>query len=251
MSNEILVLNAEKISRVTGYQPEEIAIIKNTVAKNTTDSELAYFVNVAKSTGLNPFNKEIWCYKDNKSNLLVFTGRDGFLSKAQSNPKFNGIRSSEVRDDDEFMLDIANNNIKHIKNHKSKSKIIGAYAIAFRKDGEPTIEWADFDTYNKTYNVWKANPAEMIKKVAESHALKKGFGISGVQSEYDYEVKNEVVTPINTTLSVLEQKKEEITILLDSYTGEDKEYLREQCVEATKNGTFDEKLADEILRKIK
>jgi dUTPase len=30
----------------------------------------------------------------------------------------------------------------------------------------------------------------MIVKVAETQALKKAFGISGLQSEYDFEIKN-------------------------------------------------------------
>jgi hypothetical protein len=38
----------------------------------------------------------------------------------------------------------------------------------------------------------------MIKKVAETHALKKAFGISGVQSMYDFEVHENVAKPINT-----------------------------------------------------
>ena len=38
----------------------------------------------------------------------------------------------------------------------------------------------------------------MIKKVAETHALKKGFGISGIQSEYDFQEKNGIAIPINS-----------------------------------------------------
>ncbi len=38
----------------------------------------------------------------------------------------------------------------------------------------------------------------MIKKVAESHALKKAFGISGIQSEYDFNFNDNKATPINT-----------------------------------------------------
>lgn len=190
----------EKVSNLTGYDPNQVAIIQNNVAKNTTAQELAYFLNVCKTMELNPFNKEVWCYKDHKKNLLIFAGRDGFLSKAQRNPAFNGIRSSEIREHDVWGIDIANNKITHVieKTQKERGKIIGAYAIIFRKDGEPTIEYAEFQTYSKMTGAWKTHPAEMIKKVAESHGLKKAFGISGVQSEYDYNVKEGIATPINT-----------------------------------------------------
>lgn len=191
----------EKISndlQKSNFSEEQINIIKQNVAKNTTDSELAYFLFIAKEAELSPLMKEIWCFKDNKNNLLVFAGRDGFLKSAQRNKLFNGIRSAEVRMKDEFSIDIANNKITHIKNWKEKSDIVGAYAIAFRKGGEPTIEWCNFEDYDKGWNTWKSHPAEMIKKVAEVHALKKAFGISALQSEFDFEVVNDTVHPIDT-----------------------------------------------------
>jgi phage recombination protein Bet len=191
------------ISENFGFTNEQVAVIQKTVAKNTTAVELAYFINVCKTVDLNPFIKEIWCYKDNRGNLLVFAGRDGFLAKAQRSPSFNGIRSSEVCEKDEFKIDIANNKITHEFGLKDRGNIIGAYALAFRKDGEPTIEYVDFKTYNKGRAAWSTHPAEMIKKVAETHALKKGFGISGLQSEYDFDVKrNGVAVPINTDMTV-------------------------------------------------
>ncbi len=192
--------NDKKIGDVMNLSPEKIAIIKSTVAKGFTDLELAYFLNVCQSVDMNPFNKEIWSYKDNKGNLLIFAGRDGFLSKAQKNPLFNGIRSCEVREKDEFSIDVANNNIKHTFGISDRGNVVGAYAIVFRKGGEPTIEYALFKTYNKGWGAWLTHKAEMIKKCAETHALKKAFGISGVQSEYDFETKNNIATPINTEI---------------------------------------------------
>lgn len=181
-----------------GYTPAEIAVIQNTVAKGTSKIELAYFINVCKTVGLNPFIKEIWCYKDKKNNVLIFAGRDGFLTKAQQNPDFAGIRSCEVRTKDVFVIDVANNKIRHEFGIAERGDIVGAYAIAFRKGGEPTIEYVDFKTYNKGYNAWGTHPAEMIKKVAETHALKKAFGISGIQSEYDFNADAGVAVPIAT-----------------------------------------------------
>ncbi len=204
-----------------GFSKEEVAVIQHSVAKKTTKVELAYFLNVCKTMELNPFNKEVWCYKDNKGNLLIFAGRDGFLSKAQRNPLFNGIRSCEVREKDDWKIDIANGKIEHsiTKSKKDRGEIIGAYCLVFRKNGEPTIEWSDFSTYNKGYNTWKSHPAEMIKKVSETHALKKAFGISGIQSEYEFNVDNGVATPINQEVEKsVQQRKNELnktTIIQD------------------------------------
>lgn len=189
MSKEIQITQKDtKISgAIPGFSPEQVAIIKNTVAKGVTDTELAYFLMLAQSVHLNPFKKEIWCYKDNKGNVIIFAGRDGFLTAAQKTPAFNGLRSAFVCEKDDFKLDIPNNKIEHSFGAGQRGKIIGAYAIAFRKDGEPTIEWADFATFNKGYNAWKSHPGEMIQKVAESKALKKAFGLSGFEMEETYD----------------------------------------------------------------
>jgi phage recombination protein Bet len=177
---------------------EQVAIIKATVCKDATDMELAFFLNVAKVYELNPFTKEIWAYKDSKGNLIVFAGRDGFLAKAQRDPRWNGIASEIVREGEKFELNVAQGIISHIKDVTSKSRILGAYAICRPKNVEiPTIEWADFETYDKKYNVWKVDPAAMIKKVAEVHALKKAYGISGLQAEEDYQVNNDIAITID------------------------------------------------------
>jgi len=187
----------EKIAGTTNMTAEQVAIVKSTVAKNTTDLELAYFLNVCRVTELDPFMKEIWCYKDKKGNMIVFAGRDGFLKKAQKNPAFSGIRSSEIRERDEYSIDIPNGKIEHkiTAFGDERGKIIGAYAIVFRKEGEPTIELVEFDTYNKKYNAWATHPADMIKKVAEAHALKKAMGISNLQLEDDYRIRSGVALP--------------------------------------------------------
>lgn len=249
MSKEIVIINADKIAAMTGYTSDEVAVVKATVAKNTTDTELAYFLNVAKTSGLNPFNKEIWCYKDGKGNLLVFTGRDGFLAKAQENPAFNGLRSCEVCENDKFSIDIANNVIEHKFGKESRGKILGAYAIAFRKGGEPTVEYAVFETYNKGQFTWKTHPAAMIKKVAEANALKKGFGFSGVQSEYDYEVKNEVAMPLlGEPKTELEVKTKELIDVIASIPAEIQEDYKVRLREKKENGQLNLEFVESMIK---
>jgi len=246
----VVQVTAEKISVLTGFPVEAIAVIKNTVAKNTTDTELAYFLSVAKSVNLNPLNKEIWCYKDNKGNLLVFAGRDGFLKRAQESPNWNGMTSFEVCFNDffEIELTVGKASIVHRPNFKDRGKIIGAYAIVHPKGCNlPTIEWAEFSAYDKGWNVWKDNPAAMIKKVAEAHVLKKAFGITILQAEYDYEVKDEIVSAVDHAPKTdLEIASKKIVDALDDYKGEDKETLKTMCAEKQQAG----ELTVEILQNV-
>jgi len=198
-TKEIAKSNNQRISdQVAIYTPEEVGIIKATVAKGFSDLELSYFLNVAKVYQLNPFTKQIWGYKDNKNNIIVFAGRDGFLSKAQRDPRWSGIASDVIREGERYEINIALGQISHVKDIVSKAKIIGAWAKCQPKGCTiATIEWADFDTYNKGYNVWKADPAAMIKKVAESHCLSKAYGISGLAVEEDFKVNDDIVYPID------------------------------------------------------
>jgi phage recombination protein Bet len=224
----------QKISdQITIWSPEEIAIIKATVAKGMTDLELSYFLNVAKVMKLNPFTKEIWAYKDLQNNIIIFAGRDGFLAKAQGDKRWNGIASDVVREGEPFNMNVGIGEISHKKDVTSKAKILGAYAICRPKGCEiSTIEWADFDTYNKGRNVWKADPEAMIKKVAEVHALKKAYGISGLQAEEDYQIKDDKVVTLDheekvTNVSILRALE-----LVNTCTG-DEDY--KQIIEAKLN----------------
>lgn len=177
----------QKLSDATGYTSENIAVIANSVAKGTTPTELAYFLNVAKSSGLNPFMKQIWCYKDNKGNLIIMAGRDGFLSIAQKDQRWNGFISSEVYENDHFEVDVIKGEISHKPNYKERGSLIGAYCLIKPKGVEmATYEWASLKDYDKGQFIWNSHKNEMIKKVAEVHALKKAFGIGGLYSEEEY-----------------------------------------------------------------
>lgn len=204
-----------KISNATpGFSPEQVAIIKSTVARNTSNTELALFLQVAKGFDLNPFKKEIWCYKDSRNNLIMFAGRDGFLSLAQRNSNFAGIRSCEVRAKDDFEIDVANKKIKHTITGwgEDRGKLVGAYAIVFRKNGEPTIEVVEFKRYDKGRNTWKTHPEDMIKKVAETKALKKAMGISGLQTQDDFDIKSGIAIPTQRKINF----SDEIELLRDN-----------------------------------
>ena len=194
-----------KLSQFLGpkaYTPAKIELIRQTVAKNTTDLEFAYFLSVAKGIGLNPLVKEIWCYKDKKNNLIMFAGRDGFRRLCMKDEGFISINSMEVRKDDKFTIatELGQTTVSHSFDasdaERHKKDIIGAYAILrSKRAGEVSeiVEWADMGRYNKKWNVWGTHPEEMIKKVAEVHAMKKFTNISALYSEAEVEIRNEVV----------------------------------------------------------
>ena len=181
------------LSEYTDYKPADVELIKQTVAKNTTGLELKYFLNIAKSVNLNPIVKEIWCYKDNRGNLITFAGRDGFRSIAQRNKNFDSINSLEVCEKDIFEMGADEDGemkIKHKFGVANRGRVIGAYAVVKLKNGSKVIEYADLTTYDKGQFTWKTHTAEMIKKVAEVHALKKVCNIRGIYAEEEFVIQN-------------------------------------------------------------
>lgn len=181
----------EKIADLTGYKNELISVMHRTVARGTTPVELSYFLSFCKESGLNPLNKEIWCYKNSQGDVIIFTGRDGFLKKNKQNPLYRGMKSSEVCEFDEFEIDMIEGNINH-KITNNRGKVIGAYAIVYIEGQKDTIVYLDFDEFNLGQAKWKSSPKMMIKKCAQSHALKEASGMTGIQAEESFVIKDDI-----------------------------------------------------------
>ena len=78
---------------LANYPPKLVNVIKNTVAKDSTDEELYMFLQVASMYNLNPFLKEIWFVKNKDGSCMIMTSRDGYLKIAKQDPKFMRMMS--------------------------------------------------------------------------------------------------------------------------------------------------------------
>jgi recombinational DNA repair protein RecT len=167
--------------QVTALAPEQKQVLRDTVAKDTTDSELAFFLNVAKAQELNPFAREVWCIKYG-GKLTIQTARDGYLKIARRNPQFDRIQSAEVRDGDHFMLDTVTGAVEHRINIK-RGTILGAWATITRKDGVQISKFVSWSEYKGSSDVWNKFGSAMITKAAESAVCKQFGNITGIIAE--------------------------------------------------------------------
>jgi len=96
--------------------------------------------------------------------------RDGFLTIAHRSGKFAGIESGVKKNEE--------------------GDLVG-WAKVYHKDFKhPVYQEADFSEYNNAGNpLWKTKPKTMIKKVAESMALRKAFNVSGVYAPEEMELE--------------------------------------------------------------
>lgn len=172
--------------------PDQLAVIKNTVAKGTTDTELQWFLYQAQVYRLNPLTKEIWCIKQ-KEHLVIMASRDGLYNKACENANFGGIQSMEVRENDTFEMGTDDNGNLKVLSHrftqKDRGQITGAWARVRYADGTEDYNYVTYSEYRKDTNTWSKNPTAMIKVRAESPLLRKAGKLNGVYSPEEIEVE--------------------------------------------------------------
>lgn len=214
---------------------ENIKQIRALFAPTLSEQEFFIYVEMGKSTGLNPYLKEIWAVKYDKSKAAqIFIGRDGYRKSAQRHPLYDFHSADAVYGNDEFGVD--NGKVLHRYRLKDRGELMGGYCIVQRKGStRATYVFVELKEYNMKQSVWNGKPATMIKKVAEAQALRMAFQelFSGTYSEFEqYEQEPAKITikpekginGLKAKLGLLEDQKEQvIEPKFEELTGELKE----------------------------
>ncbi len=141
------------------YNQQQIQLIRDMCAKDCTENEFLLLMQLAKTYQLDPFAKQIWAVKYGNNPAAIFCGRDGFLAIAHRSGKFDGMESGTRKDGDDLV----------------------GWCRVYRKDmSRPFEVEVSLSEYSTGKGLWQTKPKTMIVKVAESHALRRAFGISGL-----------------------------------------------------------------------
>lgn len=137
--------------------------IRHMCANGATDPEFKIFCETARTLGLNPMLKQIWCVKNLKRPDLpaqVYASRDGLIAIAHRSGQFDGMESGTKTNENGEMV---------------------GYCRIWRKDmSHPFYVEVLRKEYDTGKNLWETHPATMTEKVAQAHALKLAFDICGV-----------------------------------------------------------------------
>ena len=141
--------------------PEKLKLIKSTIAKDCTDTELSLLLYQADRLKLDPLQRHIWAVKYEGKPALIFVGRDGYLQFAHRSGQFDGMETTIEGEGDTQV----------------------ATTKVWRKDmSHPVVVSVKMKEYNKKHGNWNEMPETMLKKVSQAQALRQAFAISGVYS---------------------------------------------------------------------
>ena len=171
--------NALQLATYTleGGQVLSATTVKNYIAPGATDQEVLYFIELCKAQKLNPFVRDAYLVKYGTQPAQIIVGKDVFLKKAGENPNFNGLKAGIVVVD-------KNGDVKEREGSLKVpgDELIGGWCEVYLKNREyPTKCLVSLDEYiqkkkDGTVNsMWSSKPCTMIRKVAQSQALREAF----------------------------------------------------------------------------
>ena len=142
----------------------DLESLKKTVAIGASDPEIKMFAELCKSTGLNPYKKEVWFVKA-AGRAQIMTGINGFRAIANSHADYDGTEIGLISSEGDYKTAAY-----------PKDDYIGAWAKCYRKDRKiPAEGIAMLADYDKKFGNWKSMRRVMILKCAESVALRSAF----------------------------------------------------------------------------
>jgi phage recombination protein Bet len=170
------VAPAPMVRREPSLRPEQVALLKRTVAKGTSDDEFALFLLVARKHKLDPFTRQLHCVMRfdkalGRDKMVIQIGIDGYRAMAaRSHRDYGSISEPEFE----------------YKEGGRKENIYGKNLLLARvkcwKKGlaEPTVAvafWDEYapDTNSKQSFFWKQMPHGQLGKCAEALGLRKAW----------------------------------------------------------------------------
>lgn len=171
-------IDASTVATMGGWASEDVAVLREQIAPDTTDAELAHFARVCKATGLDPFRGQIYAIVRNDSRaprgkrMTIQVGIDGLRRTSARTGLYQGTASEQWCASDLVWRDV------WLDDEPPAAARVGVYRKGAR---EPIYAVATFRSYaqrtrdGRLVGLWASMPAEMLAKCAEAKALRRAF----------------------------------------------------------------------------
>ena len=166
---------------------DEVELIKQTVAKGSSDIELKFFLAQCQRTGLDPISRQIYSIERGGKRTIQIS-IDGFRLIAERTGKYAGQVGPFWCGEDGVWTDV----------WLSKKPPVAAKVGVLRTDfKEPMWAVARLDAYDAGTPIWKKMPDVMAAKCSEMLALRKCFPqeLSGLYGTEEMEQSDEPARP--------------------------------------------------------
>lgn len=152
-------------------------LVSGSGSANITDQEVMMFLEMCKAQKLNPFIGEAYLVKYGNQAAQRITGKDVFIKRAAESPIFDGMRAGIVVVNRKGELEYREGSLK-----LPNEQIIGGWCEVYLKDKKyPAKAVVSFEEYagrkanGEINSMWSSKPGTMIRKVAQSQALREAF----------------------------------------------------------------------------
>lgn len=164
-----------------GLTGEMVQLIKDTIAKEATDTELALFIQQCNRTQLDPFAKQIhlvprWDSKLGREVRTTQISIDGMRLVAQRSQEYAGQTPTYWCGKDGQWTDV------WLSSNYPEAAKIGVYRAGFAEATWAVATWSQYAVYIKPRGkdaylspFWAKMPSHMLGKCAEALALRKSF----------------------------------------------------------------------------
>ena len=153
VTTTVVVQEQRSMNTLDLNNPSVVAEIKMLLAPTLNPNEFGIFLNIAKSTGLNPFLREIFAVKYNQSPAMIIIARDGYRKSAQQNPDYEYHQSDAIYSGDTFRVEDGVPKHVYAADLTKRGTIVGAYSIVKRKSAERShFQFVEFKEYCASSN---------------------------------------------------------------------------------------------------
>lgn len=189
MTTEIVdAKTGEVLEQKSGFSPEQVQLIKNTICKGATNDELALFMHVCQKSGLDPFSRQIYAIRRRAGNNDVMTFQvsiDGYRAIAERTGNYAPGAEPKYEYSEDGKLKSATVTIKK----RVGGEWFDVSATAHYDEFVP--KWWDSKKgiWVTSNAMWDKMPHVMLAKCAESAVLRRAFPneLSGTYSTEEME----------------------------------------------------------------